>query len=178
MSASSGPVVRNSVAQVNDEVAVGEDLSFQRRWWRFERFAWIFFTLIIVLDLAGAFGRGPLAHARAQSSDQELTVEYERIERTGTPSMMNITLGTNTLRADHIELFVSETVFSGLGAQRVVPQPAESRVGRGGLSYTFLARDAPARVSLELTPPHAGWFSFRLRAVNGAEVTGKIWVVP
>jgi len=47
----------DSVAKIDHELAVGEDLNFQRRWWRFERIAWIIFVLIIVLDLAGAFGR-------------------------------------------------------------------------------------------------------------------------
>ena len=51
--------VQDSVAKVNDEVAVGEDLEFQRKWWRFENAAWVFFTLIIILDLCGLFGRGP-----------------------------------------------------------------------------------------------------------------------
>jgi hypothetical protein len=47
--------VQDSVAKVNDEVAVGEDLDFQRKWWRFENAAWVFFTLIIILDLGGLF---------------------------------------------------------------------------------------------------------------------------
>ena len=47
--------VGDSIAKVNNEVAVGENLDFQRKWWRFENFIWIFFTVIIVLDLAGLF---------------------------------------------------------------------------------------------------------------------------
>jgi hypothetical protein len=55
--------VEDSIAKVNDEVAVGEDLDFQRKWWRFENAAWVVFTLIIILDLSGLFGRGPIASA-------------------------------------------------------------------------------------------------------------------
>ena len=55
--------VEESVSKVNDEVEVGEDLDFQRKWWRFENFAWVIFSLIIVLDLCGVFGRGPVAKA-------------------------------------------------------------------------------------------------------------------
>ncbi len=58
--------VEDSVAKVNDEIAVGEDLNFQRRWWRFENAAWMFFGLIILLDLAGLFGRGPLPRRSAK----------------------------------------------------------------------------------------------------------------
>jgi hypothetical protein len=68
--------VEDSVAKVNDEIAVGEDLEFQRKWWRFEKIAWIFFALIIVLDLAGLFGRGPLARARRHAADATIDVRY------------------------------------------------------------------------------------------------------
>ena len=49
--------VTDSVPKINDELAVGEDLAFQRRWWRFENAVWIFFALLVILDLIGAFGR-------------------------------------------------------------------------------------------------------------------------
>jgi hypothetical protein len=35
--------VEQSVSKVNDEVEVGEDLDFQRKWWRFENSVWIIF---------------------------------------------------------------------------------------------------------------------------------------
>src|ERR1700683_711381 len=81
--------VEDSVARVNDEVAVGEDLDFQRKWWRFENAAWVVFTLIIVLDLAGLFGRGPIAKAERRSADGTIDVQYERIERSYLPSMLD-----------------------------------------------------------------------------------------
>ena len=74
--------VEDSIARVNDEIAVGEDLDFQRKWWRFENAVWVIFTLIIVLDLCGVFGRGPIAKAERHSADGSIDVKYERIERT------------------------------------------------------------------------------------------------
>ena len=85
--------VQDSVAKVNDEVAVGEDLDFQRKWWRFENAAWVFFTLIIILDLGGLFGRGPIAKAERRTADGTLDVKYERIERTDSPSILSISFG-------------------------------------------------------------------------------------
>lgn len=35
--------VEDTVPKVNNEVAVGEDLNFQRAWWKVERGIWIFF---------------------------------------------------------------------------------------------------------------------------------------
>ena len=42
------PVV-DSVPKVADEVAVGEDLNFQHKWWKFERIIWSFFILVLLV---------------------------------------------------------------------------------------------------------------------------------
>ena len=84
----------DAIRKVNGEVAVGEDLEFQQSWWRFERWVWVLFTALIVLDLAGAFGRGPLANARAATPDQSLQLRYEPIQRTGSPSVVTIQMRT------------------------------------------------------------------------------------
>src|ERR1700721_4299350 len=99
--------VEDSVAKVNDEVAVGEDLDFQRKWWRFENAAWVIFALIIVLDLAGLFGRGPIAKAERRSADSAIDVKYERIERTDSPSIMTINFGPSAITDGKIQLYVS-----------------------------------------------------------------------
>src|ERR1700733_14782998 len=131
----SGPV-EDSVAKVNDEVAVGEDLDFQRKWWRFENAAWVIFALIIALDLAGLFGRGPIAKAERRSADGAIDVKYERIERTDSPSILSIQFGPSAIQDGKIHLYVSESLVKELGTQRVVPAPIETLIGDGGLTYT------------------------------------------
>jgi len=171
--------VGNSVAKVNEEVAVGEDLGFQRSWWRFERIIWVCFLIIIALDLAGAFGRGPLAHGRITSADQSLSVRYERIQRTGTPSIMSIRIDAAAVHGGETALFVSDKLVSALGAQRIIPQPATTRVGNGGLTYTFPVTNPPATVRIELEPTGPGRFPFEISAgAQSASVTADVWVVP
>ena len=170
--------VEDSVRKVNEEVAVGEDLAFQRSWWRFERGVWMLFTALIALDLAGAFGRGPLANAHAATADRSLQVRYERILRTGTPSTVTISCGPQTTRQEQLTLFISDEFVSGLGAQRIIPEPASTRIGAGGLTYLFPVRDTPAVVRIELQPPHAGRFHFTISAGSGQTVAATAWVVP
>src|ERR1700759_2181865 len=100
---------KDSVAKVNNEVAVGEDLDFQRKWWRFENAAWVAFSLIILFDLAGLFGRGPLAKAECRSSDGSIDVQYERIERTNSPSILSIHFNQAAIHDGQIKLFVSQS---------------------------------------------------------------------
>jgi hypothetical protein len=158
--------VEDSIARVNDEVAVGEDLDFQRKWWRFENFIWMLFTVIIVLDLAGLFGRGPIAKAERRSADGTIDVKYERIERTDSPSMLEIHFAQSAINNGKINIYVSESLVKELGAQRVIPAPRESAVGYGGLTYTFAATRAPATVSLALEPAGPGIYDFTIGVVG------------
>ena len=54
------PVV-DSVPRVNEEVAVGEDIAFQRKWWIFEQSSGHFSASSCLLTVLGVFGRGPVA---------------------------------------------------------------------------------------------------------------------
>ena len=168
--------VEDSVPRINQEVAVGEDLEFQRSWWKFERAVWVFFALLIVLDLAGLFGRGPLADASASNS--AMVVHYERIERSGTPSMMHLDLNSSAIHDGKIQLFVSDTVVDKLGAQRVIPSPELSSVGNGGITYTFAATQGPASIAFSLQPDKPGITNFDLQVLGAPAINARIFIVP
>jgi hypothetical protein len=170
--------VSDTVARINNEIAVGEDLGFQRTWWRFERAVWLFFVLLIGLDLLGVFGRGPLAHAQLTASDGSIDVHYERVERTGTPSMLTVTLGESAVTDGSARLFVSDSVVSGLGAQRIVPQPASTVVSRDGLTYTFPMTSTPGVIRFELQPSSAGHYAFVVGVPGRPRLRGGVVVVP
>lgn len=168
--------VEDSVPRIDNEVAVGEDLEFQRRWWKFERAMWGTFTLILALDLAGVFGRGPLAHA--QLSNEALAIKYERVERSGTPSILQVSFKSPALAQGKVKLFVSESVVEELGAQRVIPAPAISAVGQGGVTYTFDAGPAPTSVEIALQPSNPGIYQFSLQSPGSDPLSARVFVMP
>ncbi len=170
--------VKDSVAKVNNEVAVGEDLAFQERWWRFEHAVWILFGILILLDLAGLFGRGPLSRAKKASSDGTINVQYERIARTGTPAIMRVTFSQQAIRDGKIRLFASNSIVEELGNQRVVPAPESTAVGDGGLTYTFPASTQPAVIQFALQPSGPGKYSFKLQVIDASPVQADVFVVP
>jgi hypothetical protein len=170
--------VEDSIAKVNDEIAVGSDPDFQRRWLRFEHGLWAVFTLIVVLDLLGFFGRGYMAKATARTNDGSLDVQYDRVERYSTPSIMTVQFGPSAIRDGKVQLWVSEGVIKSLGAQRVVPQPASSVVGQGGILYTFPATSPPFSAGFQLEPTSPGMFEMAMRVPGGEEVRRKILVMP
>jgi len=168
--------VQDSVPKINDEVAVGEDLGFQRKWWKFETLMWWVIAFILVLNFAGFLGRGPMAHAML--SNDAMIVKYERVERTGTPSILEVQFQPATLGKGLVKLHVSQSVVNELGAQRIIPSPLDTAVGRGGLTYTFTTEEAPGSVQFALQPSKPGIFHFTLEVPGSAPLSARVVVMP
>jgi hypothetical protein len=139
---------------------------------------WAVFTLIIVLDLCGLFGRGPVAKAERRTADGTIDVKYERIERTDSPSILTVRLGQPAIVHGQIKLYISQSLVQGLGTQRIIPAPQATEIGNGGLTYTFLATKPPASVDLALQPSGPGLYEFTIGVVGAQPVHAKVFVVP
>jgi hypothetical protein len=168
----------DDIPRVEDAVSVGEDLEFQRHWWRFEKAAWFLLVIVLIADALGAFGRGWLASAERRTADGTLRLRYERIERTGTPSEMTIEFGPSAIHDQKVQLFSSETIVKELGAQRIIPQPTLSEIGPGGITYTFPATGSPSTVSIALQPSFPGIHHLELRVPGSQPVRSRIVVLP
>ena len=175
------PITRSPIEDSvpkSDDVAVGENLDFQRKWWRFERLVWSFFGLLLICDVTGLFGRGWLAKAQASDSTKTLLLDYERIERASTPSIMTIRFNPSAIKNGKIQLFVSEDLIRPLGAQRISPQPELSTIGNGGITYTFAATQTPATAEIQLEPSFPGLHHFSIQVPDNPPVQGTVFVVP
>jgi hypothetical protein len=170
--------VMDHIPRVDDAVAVGEDLEFQRRWWRFEKAAWVLLVFILVADALGLFGRGWLARTQRDAADGTLHVRYERIERAGTPSEMTIEFGPNAVHEQKARLFSSDTIVKQLGAQRIIPQPVISEIAADGITYTFAVTGAPAIARIALEPSFPGVHHIELRVPGAEPVRASIVVLP
>ncbi len=170
--------VEDSVSKVNDELAVGSDLKFQQRWWKFERIIWTIFTIFIALNIAGLFGRGPLAKARMRAADGSIDVHYERIERHQSPSVLSVQFGPNAIHDGKVQLWVSESLIRTLGNQRIAPQPETSALDRGGILYTFPATTPPVSVEFALQPASSGTANIALGVPGMRRVSAKVFVMP
>ena len=170
--------VTDSVAKTGGAIAVGEDLSFQQTWWKVERVVWALFALILIADVSGLLGRGPLSKAQAQTPDGSLRVKYEKVARANTPSIMTILPGDAAVHDGNFRLFVSDSVVKELGAQRVVPQPASSSLGNGGVTYTFPASTLPITVQIALQPSFVGSHAFRIGVPGEGMIERKVLVLP
>ena len=169
--------VEDSVSKVGD-LAVGSDLDFQRKWWRFSNGLWMLFTCLIVADLLGCFGRGPLADASASTSDGSMDVKYERIERFSTPSILRIEFGQKAIHQGKLQLWASDSLVKPLGNQRVIPQPLTSVLEHAGIDYTFQATSTPASVEFALQPATPGIYNLQLKVPASPALDLRIYVMP
>lgn len=170
--------VEDSVPKVDDEIAVGEDLEFQRKWWRFENVVWCILLLVVVVDLLGGFGRGWLSKAHRATPDHALVLDYERIARANTPSIMTFQFGPAAMHNGSVVLYISDSVVKPLGAQRVSPQPSVSSVGNGGITYVFPAIGGLMSAQIELQPSFPGLHEFHVQLQGGPPIDGTVAVMP
>lgn len=170
--------VHDSVPRIHDEIAVGENIDFQRKWWRFEKIIWPILLLIVIADMLGVFGRGWLAKAHAETPDHALTLDYERVARASTPSIMTFKFGPAAIHNNRIVLFVSDSIVKPLGAQRISPEPALSIIGKNGITYVFASSDSPASAQIQLQPSFPGPHTFRVQVLGSESINGSIFVMP
>jgi hypothetical protein len=172
------PVSGDEVPKVDNAVSIGEDLQFQERWWKFERLVWGFFVLVLLADVLGLFGRGWLAKAQLKEPNSGMVVDYERVERASTPSIMRIDFGPDAVVNHQLQLFVSESLVKELGTQRVVPQPEHSSIGDDGITYTFPAQGGKTEVQFALESSFPGVHRFTLQVPGKKAVGARVVVMP
>lgn len=171
--------VEETIPKIDNQLAIGEDLEFQRHWWRFEHIVWTIFTIIIALDLTGLLGRGPLANAKDKTADGVMMMQYQRYERFETPGIMELHFTPAAVKDGKIVLWVSSEVIKSLGNQRVIPQPSSSVLYHNGILYTFPSSEQSDDVEFALKPASAGYYHFTVKLpVTGDQLTEHVVVYP
>ncbi len=172
------PVTGDEVPKVENAISIGEDLEFQERWWKFEHIVWGFFALVVLADVLGVFGRGWFAKAKLNEPESGMVVDYERVERASTPSIITIHFNPDAASNGTVQLYISNSVVKELGNQRVSPQPEHSTIGNDGITYTFPAASGVMDVQLALEPSFPGYRGFTMQIPGRQAVGAHIVVVP
>lgn len=151
-------------------IELSEDLSFQRRQWRWQRAAWMLAGAIVGAGLLGLFGEGPLSTARAVSADGALSVDYERFVRREAPSRIVVTAAPGTTDRS-LDLHLRASRMETLRIVAVEPAPQEALAGDGARRYRFgrLSTGAPARILYVVESAVPGLQRLRI-GVGGSEV--------
>ncbi len=120
---------------VNDELEVGFDAKFELGWARLERAGRVVMCLVVVGGLAGAFGAGPLDHARVGRT-MGGRIDYQPIARFGAPTQ--VTLHLPPVATDsRMVVTISSSFLEPFGLQSISPQPVNELSDEGRLQLTF-----------------------------------------
>lgn len=127
---------------VDDELEIGFDQRFEKRWRRLEVASHGIMLLFALAALVGLFGKGPLSHRTHQTADGRLAVDFEPLARWGTSTQVTVHLSgppsdSNSGAATPARLFVDNALVEPLGLQQVIPQPMSTKALRGGAVYEF-----------------------------------------
>jgi hypothetical protein len=114
----------SSLSHVNDEVVVGQDENFEQRWWKFEMASWAVIIVILVITALGGLGRGLLSHAKTETPDGTLEVDYERMVHFRTPAEVTVNIRQGGFQNGAARLLLNQTFYKELGLERITPRPA------------------------------------------------------
>ena len=154
------------------DLELPDELSFHRRQWRFEHVSWVVLGVFVLLALAGLFGMGPVSHARAESTDGRLAVDYDRFARRQAPSELVLHFSPQAVRNGRLRFWIARDYLDGLGVQQIVPQPSRADVGGQKIYFEFSIDPGGdyRAITFELEPEQSSRLPAHAGLEGGSEV--------
>lgn len=171
----------SSIGSDKTRLDLGADDEWESRWARLQRVAWMIMGIVLLLAIAGVFGRGPVDHATAADNSNQFRVDYAPVILFRTAAVLTLHLSPSLAGWDHlVHVRASTTLLGPLQIQRVEPQPAQWEAGASGPEMAFRVSSASGEktVELEIQPGAVGLFNLSLAAGKYPPVTMRELVLP
>jgi hypothetical protein len=154
------------------ELDIGQDLAFEKRWWKIERTGWVVIALVLLAALLGFLGPGPLTKKTAGQRNGLLWVDYHQFERYQAPIDLKVHLSHQAPQNGEVRLWISREYVEAIEIEHVDPQPESVEIGEQRFVYTFKAAEVPksANIVFHFKPTTFGKFPVRIGLVNGGEI--------
>lgn len=147
------------------EYPIREDMAYQRKVWRFERYGWYGLVLLILLALAGLFSGGILSAKNVRSQDGEVRVEYEMFHRYGASEPMKITV--KGAADSTVEVALEGELLEGFTVETLLPEAVRARGDSQGIRL-WVRTDSQGQASLYLSLRSNGVGLFRSRIATAS----------
>lgn len=137
--------------------------------WRLERVAWTLMALLLVATLLGAFGGGPLSHARSGAGGP-VELEYDRLLRAAAPSEYSLEVEPGIARDGRVDVRIDGGLMDMMEIDSIVPEPESVTAGDGHTEFSFqvdAGARAPVRIVIAFQPATFGRFSGVLSVAGG-----------
>ena len=91
---------------------------------------------------------------------------------------MTFQFAPSAIQDGRVHLFVSQSIIKQLGAQRISPQPEQSVLSDGGITYTFPATSTNALVEISLEPALPGVYHKETGIPGMQPIQARVVVMP
>jgi len=156
---------------------VREDMPYQLKVWRFERWGWYALVVVVLMALLGLFSRGPLSVREAQSFDRKITVHYEIFHRNGSTNPMKIVV--NGQESAPVALELSGDFFDGFSIESMQPEPVKVvSAGQGIRLWLQTDPQGQATLYLMLRGDGLGGYSSRVSGPSSPPLILTQYILP
>lgn len=163
-----------------DDIELGCDLAFERRWWRIQRIGWVVLTLLLLGGVIGFFGHGPVSEATANPSGSKLQVHYDRLARRETPTLLQLRLEKAALASGEVRIRLNRALMDDMQLKQIIPQPLSAQPLADGARFIFRTdptRDSAIIVFIE-SPTKPGFVESEVEIEGAAPVQFRQFVYP
>lgn len=116
--------------------------------WRWERIGWALLVVIVLAEMAGAFGGGVLARteAVAHEGDARYEVQYQRFNRYTAVTSAYVSVEAPRTIGDTLNVTFSQSIATGWRFHTSTPPAASSTAGPPGATFRYTIDDWSGRI--------------------------------
>lgn len=168
-----------SIQRVGD-LDIAQDLEFEHRSWKVQRFGWGLMTLIVLGAFLGLFGNGLLNNAKAGKEGDRLWLEYDRFGRLQKAFDLKIHLGANTGDGGQLRVWLSRNYLDNIEIRQITPEPEIVEAGPDGLIFVFRQSqpNQPTEVTFIVEPERPGSLVGKVKLTEGELINFSHFVYP
>jgi hypothetical protein len=157
----------------SDGLQLAEKPSLRSAIWRFQRFSWAAFCILLLVALAGLTGGGGyFSHRSIEMEDANAHVP--RVARWADSEHLRVEVSTGSAT----EIFLGKAFSDYFSIEQVRPHPEESKVTSSGLHLRFnVAGEGSKTIEFAIRANRPGWTSFDI-AINGMTRTIPVLILP
>ena len=164
----------------SERLELDQDLRFQRREWRVQRFGWLLWAAFIAAGLAGLVGPGPFSTKQAATSDGRLVVEFDRYVHRHYPTQFRLSMQPGDEEEDSVRLHISQPLLDRVRISEIMPEPAAQEVAADGVWYEFSCKPGAESVQAVFHIEHdkIGSGTGLLQLADGQPLSAGFFVYP
>jgi hypothetical protein len=165
---------------VNDELEIGFDQPFEKRWHVVELVARGVMIVYVLAAGAGLLGSGPFSHHQITDSTHSFEVDYEPITRDGNSTQITIHILRPPPGAAQLAITLNNQFGEPFGLSDVLPRPARIIAGPDGMTDLFdiLPGEGGDLVRFKGSPTQAGVMRLSAQLGTGPKLSWTQVVVP